>query len=756
MRVLRQRKVNLPKPAPAKHQKLTSDVDLTTLSESCSNDSMYTPDEAPKHPKTNRKRKLIKTAVHNAAKKNTKKLVSDSDAESDIIRVAVKKPVAKNTKTRSKYSKKVETPSKSSFSSDDFSSDESSSDDVSSDNFSLEEEQKKSTLKKPVKKTVKKTVKKQPKKQNTNKKPKKVESSDSSDHDDFEDVPDNEVLVSKKRDDIESLIKQTEKLSTPSAKKSKSKDTDSEYEPVEISEKKKKPKAKAKMLTYEETVIMLLKREINRRKKFARNDAHKVDLMIRYHFGKRFEEWTRREELEAIWLSLYPEKNVDLGNFDLEEIYEIDLDEPDIFAPYPEFDTLLSEIASQTITSQHALALLIGSLYNFCKIDYRTVVQLLPMSIKEPSKTNKTKLEKELNSLLDHKLKSVWIETYSDKTSFTPSNFYSLETTQLTVFNPTYVYAFTKNYTRDVTAAYAPKWLTETRKLRIPSYDQDWYKNWINFIQKNLPNKIKIEEDEALRAKLKELPFPKNLAEVKSHPLYVIEKHLLKFEALYPKDVEPIKNKEGDIVQVAKNYIYPRTAVKITHTADKWLQEARSIKAGELPYKYVASHYHNKKYNLDPDAKNLATYGKWQTEKYKPEKVIDGSIPRNHHGNVYLYKPEMCPIGGKHIQDHDGLDKVARQLNIDCAKAVVGWEEGRPVPKFDGFIVAKEKAPELLEAYKIQRDTITKTLEKERLEKEKKQAEKRKFECPYCGKMLTRASNRAVHVRLKHPDREQL
>lgn len=95
--------------------------------------------------------------------------------------------------------------------------------------------------------------------------------------------------------------------------------------------------------------------------------------------------------------------------------------------------------------------------------------------------------------------------------------------------------------------------------------------------------------------------------------------------------------------------------------------------------------------------------------------------------------------------------------SIDCAKAVIGWEaDGRPVPKYDGYIIPEEKAQELLEAYKLQRGEISKKLEKERLERERKQAEKRKFECPYCGKMLTRASNRAVHIRLKHPDREAI
>jgi hypothetical protein len=37
-------------------------------------------------------------------------------------------------------------------------------------------------------------------------------------------------------------------------------------------------------------------------------------------------------------------------------------------------------------------------------------------------------------------------------------------------------------------------------------------------------------------------------------------------------------------------------------------------------------------------------------------------------GNVYLFKPDMCPIGGVHI-NMNGAKQVAAQLGIDAAPA---------------------------------------------------------------------------------------
>ena len=46
------------------------------------------------------------------------------------------------------------------------------------------------------------------------------------------------------------------------------------------------------------------------------------------------------------------------------------------------------------------------------------------------------------------------------------------------------------------------------------------------------------------------------------------------------------------------------------------------------------------------------------------------------------------------------MAQAARQLGLDCAPAMVGFEikDGRPVPKFDGVVVCSEHAEILTEA----------------------------------------------------------
>ena len=63
----------------------------------------------------------------------------------------------------------------------------------------------------------------------------------------------------------------------------------------------------------------------------------------------------------------------------------------------------------------------------------------------------------------------------------------------------------------------------------------------------------------------------------------------------------------------------------------------------------------------------VGLYGEWQTESYKPAEAnavgniiksactvsdilcIQGKVPRNQYGNVYLFTPEMLPAGTSHI-----------------------------------------------------------------------------------------------------------
>ena len=88
------------------------------------------------------------------------------------------------------------------------------------------------------------------------------------------------------------------------------------------------------------------------------------------------------------------------------------------------------------------------------------------------------------------------------------------------------------------------------RKLRI---DREW---WAQTLQPYQPEKTlyDIAEDAKLKQKLMAKDFPTSIGEFKSHPLYALQRHLLKFEAIYPADVAPLG-------YIRKEPIYPRECV---------------------------------------------------------------------------------------------------------------------------------------------------------------------------------------------------
>lgn len=130
---------------------------------------------------------------------------------------------------------------------------------------------------------------------------------------------------------------------------------------------------------------------------------------------------------------------------------------------------------------------------------------------------------------------------------------------------------------KDVTRRYCPHWLTDTRKQRI---EEKWWKEstapWAE--RETVMSRA---EDEMLLQKELEQPLPKTLSECKSHPLYVVQRHLLKFEGLYPPDCAPLGHlKTGDA-------IYSRHCVHTLRSRETWHKEARVVKPASEAYKIV-------------------------------------------------------------------------------------------------------------------------------------------------------------------------
>jgi len=273
---------------------------------------------------------------------------------------------------------------------------------------------------------------------------------------------------------------------------------------------------------------------------------------------------------------------------------------------------------------------------------------------------------------------------------------------------------------RDVTRRYVSRW-SEVIQRRMP--EPDWWNQTLAIISQPTNRMRDQNADDDAEQNERELTekMPTTLSAFKTHPLYCLERFIHKYEALYPK---------GPVLGEFKGQpIYPRSCVRKLHTRDKWLQKAREVKEGEVPIKRVRKLIKKKKrINDEADAMEdqasqsffsdereespseerkkgkgkekeqddenfVDLFGKWQTEEYVPRMALNGIVPKNEFGNVYLFKPSMLPVGTVHVKYPNALT-IAKRINVDCAATMVGWRwaSARSVPEIEGIIVCEEYA----------------------------------------------------------------
>uniref|UniRef100_A0A7M4FIE2 XPC complex subunit, DNA damage recognition and repair factor n=1 Tax=Crocodylus porosus TaxID=8502 RepID=A0A7M4FIE2_CROPO len=262
---------------------------------------------------------------------------------------------------------------------------------------------------------------------------------------------------------------------------------------------------------------------------------------------------------------------------------------------------------------------------------------------------------------------------------------------------------------KDITQRYDPAWMTLTRKYRV---DPEWWEETLEPYKSTFVERDKKEEME-FQVKLQDQPLPTAIGEYKNHPLYALKRHLLKYEAIYPETAAILGYCRGEAV-------YSRDCVHTLHSRDTWLKQARVVRIGEVPYKMVKGYSnHARRARLaepaNRDKDDLALFGLWQTEEYQPPVAVDGKVPRNEYGNVYLFLPCMLPVGCVQLK-LPNLNRVARKLGIDCVQAVTGFDfhGGYSHPVTDGYIVCEEYREVLVAAW-----------ENEQAEMERKEKEKR-------------------------------
>ncbi|MBX9767058.1 MAG: hypothetical protein K2X47_07295, partial [Bdellovibrionales bacterium] len=255
----------------------------------------------------------------------------------------------------------------------------------------------------------------------------------------------------------------------------------------------------------------------------------------------------------------------------------------------------------------------------------------------------------------------------------------------------------------DVTRRYEDRWSVR-RKIRTRLFNETELEILLHSVSSNecIGEKERNTADQALlRSKAESESIPGRVSEFKNHPLFVLEKDLLKFEHIHPR---------VSLGRIREHEIFPRSSVQILKSEQKWIQDLRQLKPKQTPIKMVKKRTRpstpNKRslFSYEPpteEQQQLGLFGIWQTEPYKPGQVRNGFVPRNRFGNVYLFDPSMLPIGAVHLREMPGLPRIAKKLGISCVPAVVGWTVRRNLshPTEDGFVVPAESEAALTQAW---------------------------------------------------------
>ncbi|XP_062557649.1 DNA repair protein complementing XP-C cells homolog [Armigeres subalbatus] len=329
------------------------------------------------------------------------------------------------------------------------------------------------------------------------------------------------------------------------------------------------------------------------------------------------------------------------------------------------------------------------------------------------AKKQTTKVKKELEqvtSATDSKM-NMWMEFYSikDKRWITVDLFTGkINCVDYLVRHATspisYVFGFDNDgHIKDLTPRYVQHWNNVSRTLRV---DSKWLDKALKPFQAKLSAREKHENEELNKIDI-DKPLPTTIAECKNHPLYVLKRHLLKFEALYPPDLPSLGFVRGEA-------IYARECLFILQTREKWYKQGRVVKPFETAYKVVKCWRYDKLKNEWLGNQPCDIFGIWQTEEYDPPTAENGVVPRNEYGNVELFTPKMLPKKTVHLQ-LPGLNRVCKRLGIDCAPVLTGFEMARMrmIPVYDGFVVCEEFANKVVEEWYKEME------EEERREQEK-------------------------------------
>lgn len=159
------------------------------------------------------------------------------------------------------------------------------------------------------------------------------------------------------------------------------------------------------------------------------------------------------------------------------------------------------------------------------------------------------------------------------------------------------------------------------------------------------------EEQQQLEEQQQDQRMPTSIQGLRNHPLYVLERHLKKFEVLrHPTLHDDCSSMV--IGHIRGEKIYPRSCVQQIHTRETWMKQGRVVKEGQEPVKRVLARAVTlEKKRQQEEAKmhggealQSDCFGHWQTTPYRPPPVVDVREGRKR-GWVEMIDTYMPSVG---------------------------------------------------------------------------------------------------------------
>lgn len=338
---------------------------------------------------------------------------------------------------------------------------------------------------------------------------------------------------------------------------------------------------------------------------------------------------------------------------------------------------ILKGVGDRDMASQGFVALL-----RSCNINARLVMSCQPCDF-----TNMKKSNDPCNASYDDMVKypifwcEVWDKFSKQWISIDPMNLKTIEQIKnYTKMEPRgvacckrnmirYVIAYDRQLgCRDVTRRYTKWYNAKIRRKRITK-DQEgkiWYNKVLATLHKRNRTKIDDYEDDYFEIRNEDEGMPDCVADMKSHPYYILERDLHSNQVLRSgcKECGYLNLPNKGMIKV-----YARKDILDLKSGRQWYNEGRILKKGSKYLKVI------QKKTREGEMEDERLYSIDSTEIYVPPLATYplGEIQKNTFGNIEIFVPSMIP-GNCCLIESPVAIKACKFIGIQFAPAVTKFK----------------------------------------------------------------------------------